>query len=347
MPASNGRVPVLIASWIDGKHAERIAAAEPERIELSYEPELLPPPRYEADHYAPPRELTAHQRRQWRELLGRAVVSLDFDWDQPAQMRTNAPNLRWIQATGSGIGPLVAKAGLVDSPVRITNTAGIHAQPLAEFVLMSALHYVKDMPRLMKWKKERHWERYCGYELAGSKMLLIGLGKVGARIAQLSAALGVEVIGHRRSGGGEKPAGVTRIVDGAGLDEALPHTDLLVIAAPETPETVNLIDRRRLRLLPSRAVFVNVGRGSVVDEAALIDLLVSGRIRGAALDVFAEEPLPADSPLWGLPNVIISPHSASTVVQENDRIVDLFIENLGRFLDDRPLVNEFDHRRRY
>ena len=178
-------------------------------------------------------------------------------------------------------------------------------------------------------------------------MVLIGLGKVGARIAQLSAALGVKVIGHRRSGEGVKPAGVARIVDSAALDEALPNADLLVIAAPETSETKKLIDRRRLELLPSRAVVVNVGRGSVIDEAALIDLLRSGRIRGAALDVFGEEPLPPESPLWEMPNVIISPHSASTVVQENDRIVDLFIENLGRFLDDRPLVNEFDHRRRY
>jgi glyoxylate/hydroxypyruvate reductase len=347
MPAGNGRVPVLIASWIDSRHAERIRAAEPDRIELSYEPTLLPPPRYEADHYAPPRELTADQRRYWRELLARAVVTFDFDWEQLDQMRVHAPNLRWIQATGSGIGPLVAKAGLADSPVRITNAAGIHAQPLAEFVLMSVLHFVKEMPRLMRWKKERHWERYCGRELAGSRMLLIGLGKVGARIAELSAALGVEVIGHRRSGSGDKPAGVARIVDGAGLDEALPNTDLLVIAAPETPETFNLIDRRRLQLLPSHAVLVNVGRGSLVDEAALIDLLEAGRIRGAALDVFAQEPLPAESPLWGMPNVIISPHSASTVAQENDRLVDLFIENLGRFLDDRPLVNEFDHHRRY
>ena len=347
MPSPDGRVPVLIASWIDRKHADRIAAAEPERIELNYEPELLPPPRYEADHYAPPRNLTEEQRHRWRALWGRAVVSLDFDWDQPAEMRTNAPNLRWIQATGSGIGPLVAKTGLADSPVRITNAAGIHAQPLAEFVLMSALHFVKEMPRLMKWKRERHWERFCGHELAGSTMVLIGLGKVGGRIAQLSAALGVKVVGHRRSGEGVKPAGVVRIVDGNALDEALPNADLLVIAAPATSETKKLIDRRRLELLPSRAVVVNVGRGSVIDEAALIDLLAAGRIRGAALDVFAEEPLPPDSPLWELPNVIISPHSASTVVHENDRIVDLFIENLGRFLDDRPLVNEFDRGRLY
>jgi phosphoglycerate dehydrogenase-like enzyme len=127
----------------------------------------------------------------------------------------------------------------------------------------------------------------------------------------------------------------------------LPETDLLVIAAPETPETANLVDRRRLALLPPNAVVVNVGRGSLIDEPALIELLQAKQLRGAALDVFAEEPLPADNPLWAMPNVIISPHSASTVVKENDRLVDLFIENLHRYLDDRPLINVFDHGRRY
>jgi glyoxylate/hydroxypyruvate reductase len=110
---------------------------------------------------------------------------------------------------------------------------------------------------------------------------------------------------------------------------------------------VRLIDRRRLSLLPPSAVFINVGRGSVVDEDALIEALSTGRLRGAALDVFAEEPLAESSPLWALPNVIVCPHSASTVVQENDRLVDLFIENMHRYLDGRPLVNQFDHSRGY
>ena len=199
---------------------------------------------------------------------------------------------------------------------------------------------------LTRWKAERHWELFCARQLAGSNMTLIGLGKVGSRIADLSAALGIEVTGHRRSHG-KPPHGVVRVVDSAGLDAALPHTDLLVIAAPDTPETANLIDSRRLGLLPERAVIVNVGRGSLIDEPVMIEMLRSGRLRGAALDVFAKEPLPADSPLWNLDNVIICPHSASTVMQENDRLVDLFIENLHRYLDRRPLANEFDHARRY
>ena len=347
MPAADGRVPVLIASWLDPEHAERIAAAEPDRIELIYEPELLPTTRYEADHHGPPRPLSDEQRRRWAESLGRAEVAFEFDWERPEQLLSRAPRLRWVQASSSGIGPLVDSLGLSGSPLVITNAAGIHAQPLAEFVLLAALHFAKEMPRLNAWKAERHWERFCGREVRGSRMTLIGLGRVGSRIAELSAALGIQVTGHRRTPGGQPPPGVVRVVDADGLDAALPETDLLVIAAPDTPETANLVDRRRLGLLPAGAVVVNVGRGSIVDEPALIELLQAGRLRGAALDVFEKEPLPADSPLWAMPNVIISPHSASTVIQENDRLVDLFIDNLHRYLDGRPLVNVFDHARRY
>jgi phosphoglycerate dehydrogenase-like enzyme len=347
MPPDSSRVPVLIASWLDSRHAERIAAAEPDRIELIYEPELLPTTRYEADHHGPQRTLTDGQRRRWQEHLGRAEISFEFDWERPGELLKRAPRLRWVQSTSSGIGPLIEQLGLSGSPLLITNAAGIHAQPLAEFVLMTALHFAKEMPRLNAWKAQRHWERFCGDEVFGSRMTLIGLGRVGSRIAELSAALGIVVTGHRRTAGGQAPTGVSRLVDAAGLDVVLPDTDILVIAAPETPQTADLIDRRRLSLLPPNAVVVNVGRGSLIDEAAMIEMLQDGRLRGAGLDVFAEEPLPAGNPLWGMPNVIVSPHSASTAVKENDRLVDLFIENLHRYLDGRPLVNVFDHARRY
>jgi glyoxylate/hydroxypyruvate reductase A len=347
MPAPDGRVPVLIASWLDPRHAERIAATEPERIELIYEPDLLPTTRYEADHHGPPRPLSPEQLSRWRDHLRRAEVAFEFDWERPEELLQRAPRLRWVQATSSGIGPLIEHLGLAGSPLVITNAAGIHAQPLAEFVLLAALHFAKDMPRLNTWKAERHWERFCGEEVLGSRMTLIGLGRVGSRIAELSSAIGMTVTGHRRTSGGQAPPGVGRVVDAAGLDEALPQTDILVIAAPDTPETTNLVDRRRLSLLPAHAVVVNVGRGSIIDEPALIEMLQSGGLRGAALDVFANEPLPADSPLWAMPNVIVSPHSASTVTHENDRLVDIFIENLHRYLDGRPLINLFDHGRKY
>ena len=341
------RVPVLIASWLDQRHADRIAAAEPERIEVLYAPELLPTTRYEADHHGPRRELAGAELSRWAGMLARAEVAFEFDWEKASDLLARAPNLRWVQSTSSGIGPLLARLGLAGSRLIVTNAAGIHAQPLAEFVLMAALYFSRDMPLLTGWKAGRNWERYCGEECAGKRMLLIGLGKVGRRIAELSSAVGIEVVGHRRTTGGSAPRGVGRLVGAKGIDGELPDTDLLVLAVPDTPQTANLFDRRRLQLLPPRAVVINIGRGSLLDEGALTDMLSDGRLRGAALDVFAKEPLPAESPLWALPNVIICPHSASTVTQENDRLVDLFIENLHRYLDGRPLVNVFEHGKGY
>lgn len=337
------RVQVLISSWLDARHVERIRAAEPERVEVLYEPDLLPLPRYEADHYAPRRQLDDAALRRWAAVVSRAEVSFDFDWDKPAEMLQRAPRLRWVQCTSSGIGPMLVRIGVAGSGLIITNAAGIHAQPLAEFVAMAALHFAKDMPRLLAWKSQKHWERFCGSQLHGSRMLIVGLGKVGGRAAQICSALGVDVVGLRRSSFGSPPAGVTRLIGVDSIEAELPNIDYLVLAAPDTPQTKNIIDSRRLRLLSPWAVVINIGRGSLIDEGALTEMLESGRIRGAALDVFATEPLPTTSRLWDLPNVIISPHSASTVGAENDRLVDLFTDNLRRYLAGKPLVNLFDH----
>lgn len=341
------RAPVLIASWLGPEHVAKIAAAGGDRIELLYEPDILPRPRYEADHYAPQVDLTQEQVCRWQDLVGRAEVMFDFDWEGQPALAERAPNLRWLQSTSSGVVARVKKAGLTGSPVRVTTAAGIHAQPLAEFVLMAALYFLKDLPRMARWKQEHHWERFCGGELAGSTMVLIGLGQVGRRVAEVSAAVGVDVVGHRRSPIKRPPPGVLRVVNRAELNTVLPDADLLVIAAPETDQTIRLIDRARLEALPPRAVVINIGRGPLLDETALIELLEKNRLRGAALDVFEQEPLPADSPLWSLPNVIISPHSASTVPRENDLLVDLFVQNLQRYLDGRPLVNLFNPMRSY
>ena len=336
-------VTVLIASWLDPRQVERIASAEPHRIDVIYEPDLLPKPRYVADHHGPRLPLSPPELDRWASLLARAEVSFEFDWDRPSEMLERAPKLRWVQSTSSGIGPLLIRLGIAGSPLVVTNAAGLHAQALAEFVIMSAIYFAKDMPLVAQWQSKHHWERYCAHEVAGSRMLLIGLGKVGARIAALSAAIGIEVIGHRRTMHLGAPTGVSRLVTSDEIDAELPNTDLVVLAAPDAPETRSILDRRRLSLLPERAVIINVGRGGLIDEAALTEMLAAGRLRGAALDVFAKEPLDLASPLWEMPNVIVSPHSASTVFQENDRLVDLFIENMRRYLEGEPLVNVFDH----
>jgi phosphoglycerate dehydrogenase-like enzyme len=279
--------------------------------------------------------------------LAQADVLFDFDWEDPAHLLDHAPNLRWIQASGAGIGERVRQIGLPRDRILLTTSAGVHAGPLAEFALMAILYFAKDVPRLLEWQAKHHWERYCVRELAGSRALVLGLGGVGRRIAELYAALGIDVTGMRRSEADPLPLGVKRLIRRDLLDEVLCETDYLVIAVPYTRETHRLIDARRLSLLPPSAVLVNVGRGKVIDEPALIAALQDGRLHGAALDVFDQEPLPPESPLWGMPNILLSPHSTSIVERESERIVDLFIENLRRYMDGRPLLNRFDYERGY
>jgi glyoxylate/hydroxypyruvate reductase len=345
--AGSQTLRVLIASPLEAEHVERIAAAEPERIEVLYAPELLGTPRYIADHSGAPRDRTEPERQRWADLLSQADILFDFDHDAGADLPNRAPNVRWIQATSAGIGEYVRRIGLAKDSIILTTAAGVHAQPLAEFALMGMLYFAKEVPMLQRRQAEHFWERYCGHELAGSRVLIVGLGAVGRRTAELCAAFGMTVTGLRRSASSELSPGVDAMIDFSKLDLELERTEYLVISAPGTPETIRMIDARRLGLLPPGAVLINIGRGSIVEEAALIEALRSARLRGAALDVFEKEPLPPQSPLWDMPNVLVSPHSASTVDRENERIVDIFIENLHRYLDGRPLLNRFDYDRQY
>jgi phosphoglycerate dehydrogenase-like enzyme len=339
-------VAVLVASPLEPRHVERIAAVDP-RVEVMYRPDLLPVPRYAADHVGVPRDLTPEQLEEWRALLARAEVSFDFDWWAPGDMRRNAPRLRWVQATSAGIGQFVQRTGLVETDLVFTTAAGVHAVPLAEFALAGVLEFVKGLADLRRWQAKRHWERYTTRRLAGSRVVVLGLGGVGREVARVFAALGCEVVGVGRPGRGYDVPGLERVVPFTELDSALAGTTALILACPLTDVTRRCIGERQLRLLPPGAVLVNIARGPVVDEPALVDALRDGHLGGAALDVFATEPLPAESPLWGLDNVIVSPHSASTVETENATITDLFRDNLRRWLDGRPLRNEFSRENGY
>lgn len=338
---------MLIASWLEDGLVERIRAAEPERVEVIFEPALLPPPLFRGDHHGPSRVLADGQLRHWRAQVARAEVMFDFDWESGDRLLERAPALRWLQATSSGIGPLLERLGFPKAGVRVTNAAGIHAQPLAEFALLAILHFAKEMPRLQRWQKDHRWEKYCAREVAGSRLLVVGLGQVGRRVAELGAAVGMEVVGVRQAVHQALPSGVSRVAGPEQLDAELAQADFVVLIAPATAGTTHLLDRRRLALLNPQAVIVNIGRGSLIEEPALIEALRDGRLAGAALDVFATEPLPSESPLWDLENVIVAPHSVSTVELENERLVDLFLRNLRLYLEGSPLLNEFDHRRGY
>jgi phosphoglycerate dehydrogenase-like enzyme len=262
-------------------------------------------------------------------------------------MTERAPNLRWVQATSAGIGAVMQRTGLDRTALVVTTAAGIHAAPLAEFALMGALYFVKGVPMLYARQREHHWERYTTRELKGLRALVVGLGHVGREIAKDFSALGVDVTGLGRSGVTYDVPGLSRIIDRDALDATLATTDIVVLAAPLTEETDNLIGARELGLLPTHAVLINVGRGQLVDEDSLADALTRGALAGACLDVFREEPLPTSSPLWDLENVIVSPHSASTVATENRDLVDLFLANLDRWRRGEALQNLYDTRRGY
>jgi glyoxylate/hydroxypyruvate reductase len=334
-------VHVLIASPLEAEHAERIAAAD-RRVRVLYAPDLLPVPRYPCDHGGIKRELDAAGLARWAELRALADVSFDFDWQSPADMPVNCPSLRWIQGTSAGIGGLLERTGLINTPIVFTTAAGVHGVPLAEFALFGLLYFAKGVPVISRWQAERHWERHTTAQLSGSTAVLVGLGGVGREVARLLAAAGVRVIGAGRPGREYQVPGVAAYVADTDLRSVLPEADALVLACPLTTRTYHLIGRDELALLRPGAVVVNVSRGPVIDEAALIDALAAGHIGGACLDVFETEPLPESSPLWAMTNVLISPHSASTVAAENRLITELFADNLKRWLSGRPLRNVFD-----
>jgi glyoxylate/hydroxypyruvate reductase len=341
------RVRVAIVVPLAPELAESISAADP-RLELDYAPDLLPPVRYPNDHRGVEDfKRSPEDERRWWEMISAAEVLYGIPGDSPdglASLVRHASALRWVQATSAGAGEQVAAAGLSAADlnrVTVTSAAGVHAGPLAEFALLGLLAFAKGLPRLLDDQRARRWGHYPVGELAGGTLLIVGLGQIGAEVARLASGFGMRVIGLNRGGTGEWPY-VDHVAAIATLHEWLPRADAIVVSVPLTPETAGLIDAGAITRIKPGATFVNVGRGGVVDEGALIEALRSERLAGAALDVFATEPLPAESPLWELPNVLLSPHTTGLSWHEDERIVSLFVENLGRYLRGEPLRNRVD-----
>jgi glyoxylate/hydroxypyruvate reductase A len=339
-------IDIVIGSYLEPDLVDRIRAAGDE-LRVHFRPDLLPVPRYRCDHSAPPRDLSPSQFDEWQHISALADVFFDFDWFQPSAMAERAVNLRWVQATSAGIGAVMRRTGLDQSRLLVTTAAGIHVAPLAEFALMGALHFVKGVPTLQTGQREHHWERYTTRQLKGQQALVVGLGHIGREIVRDFSALGVEVVGLGRRGITYDAPGLSRTIDRDELDVTLTTTDIVILAAPLTEETANLIGAYELGLLPPHAILINVARGQLVDEDALVDALERGALGGACLDVYREEPLPVSSALWDLENVLVSPHSASTVATENRDLVELFLANLDRWRRGETLQNLYDARKGY
>jgi phosphoglycerate dehydrogenase-like enzyme len=346
---------ILIASWLAPELVERVReAAAP--VPVDYAPDLLRRPRYPADHLGAPRDRSPEEETRWRDLLGRATILFDFDATHRDDLPERAPRVRWIQATSAGIGQFVRRHRYAERmPNTVFTTAsGVHARPLAEFALMAMLAESRGLRQVRDAQARRHWERYAGTDLEGRTVLVVGMGAIGAEVGRMARALGMEVLGIKRSPAQGDPEAVhaDRLGGMADLPEFLARAEYLVLAAPHTDETEGMIGPAELAALPPGAVLINVGRGALVDEPALIRALRprpegTGSLGAAWLDVFAEEPLPEESPLWTLPNVVVSPHSASTSDRENSRITELFCENLRRDRAGEPLLNVLDPTRLY
>jgi phosphoglycerate dehydrogenase-like enzyme len=328
------RVVVMLTSPLELEHVERIAGAFPDRIDLIFRPDLMPAPRYVADHGDPAWRRTPAQEREWHRLLGQAEVLLDFPQYEPRPLLELAPKLRWVQTTSAGVGPLVQQLGLQDSHLLVTTSSGIHAQPLAEFVFAGLLYHTKEIGRLKEEQRAHQWHRFAGIELAGQTMAIIGPGRIGREVARIARAFRMRVIALGRDSNPSRTEslGLDRLYSREHLHLMLAEADCLVVCAPLTPETEDLLGATEFAAIKPGAVFVNIGRGAIVDEDALLRNLREGRIAFAALDVFRGEPLSPESPFWDLPNVLINPHSASTVATENAKIAELFVRNLGHYL---------------
>jgi len=329
------RVVAMITSPLEPEYAERIATAYAEQVELIYRPDLMPSTRYVGDHGDPAFRRAPEQEREWHGLLARCEVLWDFPSNERFPLLDLAPGLRWVQTTSAGVGQLVKRLGLQESDLIVTTASGIHAQALAEFVYAALLFHTKELGRLQEEQRAKGWNRFCGIELADRTMAIIGPGRIGQEIAGIARVFRMRVVamGRRNDPARAEAIGVDRLYDRSELPSMLSEADCLVVCAPQTTETDDLLGPDEFAALKPGAVFINIGRGTIVDEQALLGSLRDGRISFAALDVFREEPLPPSSPFWEMPNVLINPHSASTVDTENAKLTDIFIRNLGHYLE--------------
>lgn len=346
------KVVVMITSPLEAEHAARIASVDPERVELIYRPDLMPPPRYPADHNGPADwPGYAERRPEWRRLLQRAEVLWDFPVGEDAPLSELCPRLRWVQTTSAGVGMLVKRLGLQGSDLIITTASGVHAGPLTEFVFAALLYHTKRLADLQSWQRAHHWERFASGELRGKTLAIVGPGRIGREVARIGRAFGMTVwaTASRYDPARAAELGVDRLFPLEDLRAMLSGADAVVLCCPHTPETEGLIGPAEIASLKRGVVFINIARGAVVDEDALVAALHEGKIGFAALDVFLTEPLPKSSPLWDAPNVLINPHSASTAYDENARITEIFCRNLrcylaGRYDEMSPVL---DTRRLY
>jgi phosphoglycerate dehydrogenase-like enzyme len=338
MNTMTSSLTVAIAVPLEAALVDRIRAVDPS-ITVEYDPELLPPERYPADHAGDPAfQRTPEQEERYWSMVNRAQVLYGIPNESPAglaRVTRENPHLQWVHAMAAGAGGAVKASGLDQETLqkfRVTTSAGVHALPLAEFATMGILNGFKRTAELVRDQEAKVWPelRVPTRLVSGSTLVIAGLGEIGLETARLARALGMKVNGTKRTV--EPLEGIDKVSTNDGLRPLLAAADAVVNTLPGTPYTEKLFNRDIFAAMKPGTVFVNVGRGTVVDEEALLEALDNGQISYACLDVFAVEPLPQDSPLWSHPNVLVSPHTSALSAAENRLITERFCGNLRTFL---------------
>lgn len=341
------KIRVVIGVPMTQAQVEQIRAVDT-RVEVEYDPSFFPAEPALGDHHGhTTQSLSDAETDRFYDYLASGEVVYGVPQLRPAGLKRLVeanPALRWVHAAQAGAGPFLTHARLTDEQlarVTVTTSAGVHAGPLAEFAIFGMLAGSQDLARLKRLQSAREWPgRLLTAQLSGATCVIVGAGGIGKALAARAKAMGMYTIGVKRRV--EDVEGFDEIVSSNTLREVAARADHLVVTLPGTPHTEKMVDADVLAACKKGVVVVNVGRGTVIDEAALIEALRSGHVSSAALDVFEREPLPTDSPLWEMPNVIVSPHSATLDTGEAQRIVDLFSDNLRRYIDGAPLRNVLD-----
>ena len=324
--------PLENGNWLQEHHKQQILSVSP-RINLVE---------------IPAREV---QEVNFEELKIEAVLAEggnrthyagELDWEDYQLFFT--PSLRWVQLCSTGFSDNITPQ-ILDGEVVLTNAPGLHTLPIAESVLGAMLDHAKNFKQRRIDQQSYQWNQLKNDELTGRTVLIVGLGKIGKRVAKLCQAFDMHVIGCKRRFG--PVAAVDEVFPVEELADYLPQADYIVIAVPLTPQTEYLLGRASLRKLKSTAYLINVGRGKVVDEAALLDLLQTGKIAGAYLDALTQEPLPSEHPFWEQENVFLVPHDSHSSPYIGDRMVDQFCANLARYVAGETLHNICDPQRGY
>lgn len=267
----------------------------------------------------------------------------------PRDLLAQAPNLKWFQQWGAGADWLLKHPDAAEHPFILTNVSGIHAVPISEHILAFMLAFARGLPEAIRDQAQHEWRKAderSVFELSGKTLLLVGVGQIGARTAKLAGALGMRVWGvrHDPSRGVEH---VERMSSSHDLPDLLPEADFIVLTLPLTEETRHMISVDEFDAMKKTAYLINIGRGGTVNEADLIQALQKGEIAGAGLDVFEEEPLPKDSPLWEMENVIVTAHYSGSTPHYDERALEIFLENLRRYGAGEKLTHVVDKGRGY